>query len=83
MHATRPVLLYMARHSRDSSGEALLGMMSPYLVRLAEICVENCLKTLAILKELRQRELFGIEIESNQTQHARLTHTQPNMPFWI
>lgn len=59
IHAVRPILLYMARHSRGPEADAQHNEVSPALRRLAEICVEASSKTLLILQELRKRDLLA------------------------
>ncbi|KAH6685845.1 hypothetical protein F5X68DRAFT_241104 [Plectosphaerella plurivora] len=57
IHAVRPILLYMARNSGEGES-AGYNEVSPTLRRLAEICVESASKSLAILNELRNWEIF-------------------------
>ncbi|EQB55597.1 hypothetical protein CGLO_04463 [Colletotrichum gloeosporioides Cg-14] len=59
IHTVRPILLYMARDSRDPEREDARNEVSPALVRLAEICVETASKTLVILQELRKKEILA------------------------
>ncbi|GKT83823.1 fungal specific transcription factor domain-containing protein [Colletotrichum tofieldiae] len=59
IHTVRPILLYMARNSRDPEREGSRSEVSPALVRLAEICVEAASKSLVILQELRKREILA------------------------
>ncbi|KAH9231564.1 hypothetical protein K456DRAFT_1763336 [Colletotrichum gloeosporioides 23] len=59
IHTVRPILLYMARNSRDPEREGARNEVSPALVRLAEICVETASKTLVILQELRKKEILA------------------------
>ncbi|TID04271.1 putative transcriptional regulatory protein C3C7.04 [Colletotrichum higginsianum] len=59
IHTVRPILLYMARNSRDPEREDPQSEVSPALVRLAEICVEAASKSLVILQELRKKEILA------------------------
>ncbi|OHW93436.1 fungal specific transcription factor domain-containing protein [Colletotrichum incanum] len=59
IHTVRPILLYMARNSRDPERDGSRSEVSPALVRLAEICVEAASKSLVILQELRKREILA------------------------
>ncbi|KAH0426602.1 fungal specific transcription factor domain-containing protein [Colletotrichum camelliae] len=59
IHTVRPILLYMARNSRDPDREDARNEVSPALVRLAEICVETASKTLVILQELRKKAILA------------------------
>ncbi|KAL0781854.1 hypothetical protein CaCOL14_003189 [Colletotrichum acutatum] len=58
IHTVRPILLYMARNSRDPDREDHSGVR-PALVRLAEICVETASKILVILQELRKSKILA------------------------
>ncbi|KAK1532308.1 uncharacterized protein CCOS01_04291 [Colletotrichum costaricense] len=58
IHTVRPILLYMARNSRDPDREDHSGVR-PALVRLAEICVETASKILVILQELRKNKILA------------------------
>ncbi|KAK6227416.1 fungal specific transcription factor domain-containing protein [Colletotrichum tabaci] len=59
IHTVRPILLYMARSSRDPEREGPQSEVSPALVRLAELCVEAASKSLVILQELRKKEILA------------------------
>ncbi|KAL2874406.1 hypothetical protein SGCOL_010386 [Colletotrichum sp. CLE4] len=59
IHTVRPILLYMARNSRDPERNGSHSDVSPALVRLAEICIETASKTLVILQELQKREILA------------------------
>ncbi|KAF9696711.1 hypothetical protein EKO04_005317 [Ascochyta lentis] len=59
IHAVRPILLHMARRNRHPEGAQAVSEMNPSLVRLAEICVETSSKMLAVLKQLRTREILA------------------------
>lgn len=59
IHAVRPILLHMARFSRDPENTEASQGVSPALRRLAEICVETASKTLVILRELRNKEILA------------------------
>ncbi|KAF9869750.1 fungal specific transcription factor domain-containing protein [Colletotrichum karsti] len=59
IHTVRPILLYMARNSRDPEREGSRTEVSPALIRLAEICVETASKSLVILQELRKKEILA------------------------
>ncbi|KAL0936057.1 fungal specific transcription factor domain-containing protein [Colletotrichum truncatum] len=59
IHTVRPILLYMARNSRDPERGGSRNEVSPALVRLAEICVETASKSLVILQELRKKEILA------------------------
>ncbi|KAK1625535.1 hypothetical protein BDP81DRAFT_328235 [Colletotrichum phormii] len=59
IHTVRPILLYMARNSRDPERDGSRSDVSPALVRLAEICVETASKTLVILQELQKRGILA------------------------
>ena len=59
IYTVRPVLLHMAKDSREEGEGDALNEVSPTLRRLAEICVEAARKSLVILQELRKQEILG------------------------
>lgn len=70
IHAVRPILLFMARNSGEGESAAY-NEVSPTLRRLAEICVESASKSLAILNELRNREIFRKCLPSVKSRSCR------------
>ncbi|KAM0272166.1 hypothetical protein ACHAQH_008843 [Verticillium albo-atrum] len=59
IHTVRPILLHMARNTRDQVSENTTGL-SPALRRLGDICVEAARKSLVILQALHNAELIGL-----------------------
>lgn len=58
IYAVRPVLLHLARNSREKQGESQ-NEPSPTLKQLAEICVQAASKSLVILQHLREQDILG------------------------